>query len=249
MLKKIIRISIGILLILSIFLIGFILWALTPSGPMPEAMLVMRSTSELSVESTQWIVFRPLNQPIETGLILYPGGRVDPLSYAPTAAAIAEQGYLVVITPMPFNLAVFDPNQALDVMRAFPEIQFWAVGGHSLGGAMAANFTRNNLEFVDGLVLWASYPAQNDDLSTFELSVASIFATLDGLSSPEKIAASRQLLPANTIWTAIKGGNHAQFGWYGDQRGDNLALIDRHKQQDAIIEATVAFLKYITDKE
>jgi hypothetical protein len=114
---------------------------------------------------------------------------------------------------------------------------------------MAANFARNNLEFVDGLVLWASYPAENDNLSMIELPTTSIYATLDGLSSPEKIAASKHLLPANTIWTAIEGGNHAQFGWYGDQRGDNLALIDRQEQQDTIIEATVAFLKYLTDKE
>jgi dienelactone hydrolase len=189
------------------------------------------------------LVFKPIDQAVETGLIIYPGGRVDPISYAPTAAAIAQQGYLVVITPMPLNLAVFDANQALAVIDAYPEIRTWAIGGHSLGGAMAANFSKQNDTLIDGLALWAAYPASSDDLSNLKLQVISIYATLDGLSTPEKIEATRHLLPQNTTWIAIQGGNHAQFGWYGEQNGDNPAQISRQDQQNQIIEATLSFLK------
>jgi len=73
--------------------------------------------------------------------------------------------------------------------------------------------------------------------------VVSISASFDGLATPEKIDASRPLLPADTVWVTIQGGNHAQFGWYGPQPGDDPAAISRETQQAQIIEATVEFLE------
>jgi pimeloyl-ACP methyl ester carboxylesterase len=131
------------------------------------------------------------------------------------------------------------------VIAAYPEIQHWAVGGHSLGGAMAANYAKNHPDTVDGLALWAAYPASSDDLSVSGLHVVSIFASLDGLATGEKIDASRPLLPADTVWVSIADGNHAQFGWYGDQAGDNPATISRQEQQDQVIQATVNLLESI----
>jgi len=107
---------------------------------------------------------------------------------------------------------------------------------------MAANFAHSHPGVVQGLVLWASYPANSDNLSQSGLKVLSISGTLDGLSTPAKIAASHTLLPLDTTWVAIDGGDHAQFGWYGPQSGDNPANISRAEQQQAIIQATLAFL-------
>ena len=104
----------------------------------------------------------------------------------------------MVIVDMPLNLAVLNPGAADKVMAAYPEIQHWAIGGHSLGGAMAANYAVNHPEQVQGLVLWAAYPASSDDLSSSNLRVVSIFGSLDGLATGEKIEASRPLLPADT---------------------------------------------------
>ncbi len=73
----------------------------------------------------------------------------------------------------------------------------------------------------------------------------SVYGTLDGLATGEKIEASRALLPADTTWAPIAGGNHAQFGWYGDQAGDNPAAISRIEQQNQIVAATLALLKRI----
>jgi dienelactone hydrolase len=143
---------------------------------------------------------------------------------------------------MPLNLAVFAPDRAAEVMAAFPQIGRWAVGGHSLGGAMAARFALQNPDAVQGLVLWAAYPASTDDLSGHPLAVASIYGTLDGLATEDKIAASRPLLPGNTLWVAIEGGNHAQFGWYGPQSGDGTATISREEQQRQIVAATLELL-------
>jgi dienelactone hydrolase len=221
--------------------VGFVIWAETPLGPMPEALAALESDAQVTIETESWLSFKPTNQNPTTGLILYPGGRVDYRSYAPPARAIAEQGYLVVIPRMPLNLAVFSPGKAADVMAAYPEIDQWVVGGHSLGGAMAANFTNANPDVVDGLAFWAAYPAGSDDLSNrTDLPLISIYGTEDmGL---EGIEASHPLLPAQTQWVVLEGGNHAQFGWYGPQPGDGVASISREEQQMEIIEATSTFL-------
>lgn len=229
----------GLLVVLSA---AFVIWGSTPARPMPEALRALQSDDQVTVSDSSWIVFYPVNTTPETGFIFYPGGRVDARAYAPAARQIAAQGYLVVIVPMPLNLAVLNPGAADDVIAAYPQMQRWAVGGHSLGGAMAANFAKNNPETVQGLVLWAAYPASSDDLSASSLSVLSIYGTLDGLATGEKINASRPLLPEDTIWIPIEGGNHAQFGWYGEQSGDNAAAISRQVQQEQIVQATVAFL-------
>lgn len=230
---------------------GFTIWAYTPLGPLPMGLEALQSDASISVSQVNgWLVFRPLNTVVvTTGFIIYPGGRVDYRAYAPTARAIAAQGNLVVLTRMPFNLAVFGAQTADKVILAYPEVKNWAVGGHSLGGAMGAAYVYQNPGKVKGLVLWASYPAESNDLSDAAIQVVSIYGTEDGLATSDKIAASRQLLPADTIWVEIPGGNHAQFGWYGPQKGDNPTAVALPAQQYQITEATAAFLKALGDQQ
>jgi pimeloyl-ACP methyl ester carboxylesterase len=236
------RILLAVLGFLAVLVIGFVFWGETPARPMPEAMLALQSDGKVNVQTGRWLTFQPLTATPVTGFIIYPGGRVDYRAYAPAAHQIAAQGYLVVIAPMPLNLAVFDVNAASDVITAHPEIKHWAVGGHSLGGSMAATFVHSHADAVEGLVFWASYPAGSDDLSKSNLKVLSISGTLDGLSTPAKIEASHKLLPAHSTWVPIQGGDHAGFGWYGPQAGDNPANISREDQQAQIVRATVDFL-------
>jgi len=240
---KYVSLVIVLVLVLVLATAGFLVWAYTPAAPMPEALAALLSDSQVQVTEEGWLVFEPADTQPDTGLILYPGGRVDPRAYAPIAREIAQQGYLVVIVPMPLNLAVFGVGTAQEVIDAYPDIQQWAIGGHSLGGAMAASFANSHSDEVDGLALWAAYPASSDDLSSSGLQVASIYGTLDGLATGEKIDASRPLLPADTTWAPITGGNHAQFGWYGEQGGDNPAEISRIDQQNEIAAATISLLE------
>jgi hypothetical protein len=235
-------------LVLILALGGFVIWASMAATPMPEALSALQSDAQVEVETEPWLVFRPVGGNPTVGLILYPGGRVDARAYAPTARALAQEGFLVVIVPMPLNLAIFGPDRAAEVMVAFPDIGRWAVGGHSLGGAMSARFAYQNSEAVEGLVLWAAYPASMDDLSGYSLRVTSIYGTRDGLATEDKIAASRPLLPLDTSWVAIEGGNHAQFGWYGPQSGDQAATISREEQQKQIVAATLALLSRLGDR-
>jgi dienelactone hydrolase len=242
-----VRIAKRILLVLLALLVvaaaAFTIWAYTPLGPEPEALAAMQSGNGINVVESPYLTFTPAGVLPTTGFIIYPGGRVDYRSYAPTARAIAEQGYLAVIVPMPFNLAVFGSNRADGVIAAHPEITRWAIGGHSLGGAMSAAYLFNNPDAAEGLALWAAYPAGNNSLADSSAVVTSISATNDGLATPDKIEASRPLLPPDTTWLAIEGGNHAGFGYYGPQGGDGEATIPREDQQRQTIDATVQMLR------
>ena len=114
---------------------------------MPEAVDALNSRNGVQVVQTSgadWLVFQPDQENVDTGLIFYPGGKVDYRAYAPFAQQVASQGFLVVIPKMPLNLAVFGVDEAAKVIQSYPQIQHWAVGGHSLGGSMAAHFAFQN---------------------------------------------------------------------------------------------------------
>jgi pimeloyl-ACP methyl ester carboxylesterase len=227
---------------------GFAIWAESTPSPMSEARVALEAsvdTDGVLVTTQDRLIFRPVEQNLSTGLIFYPGGRVDPRSYAPAARDIAAEGHLVVIVPMPLNLAFLAPDRASTVVASFSEIEHWVIGGHSLGGAMAARFAYQSPSMVEGLLLWASYPARGNDLSDRDILVTSIYGTRDGLATPEEITASRALVPPNTEWVEIAGGNHAQFGWYGPQSGDNAATISREAQQREAVAASVALLERV----
>jgi len=237
-------IGLGLALLLAVG--GFVIWASNPLGPGEQALAALEAGDDVSVRVNDAIVFTPIGTEPETGLIFYPGGRVDYRSYAPVLRAIAADGYLVVLVPAPLNLMVFNPNAANTIIPQYQQIEHWAVGGHSLGGAMAANYLYTNPRVAEGLVLWASYPASNNDLSDLGLKVLSIYGTLD-MGGMEPFSASRALLPADTTWVVIEGGNHAQFGDYGFQPGDNIATISAANQQAQVLAATVKFLDVLDE--
>ena len=240
--KIIKKILLVLIIIVGLFSLGFVVWGSTPTKAMPEALNALNSDERVSVQTGKWLVFSPTAQDFTTGFIFYPGGRVDYRVYAPYARDLAEKGVLVIIPKMPLNLAVFGVNKADKIMTAYPQVTRWLIGGHSLGGSMAASYLYTHPDELDGLVLLASYPAQNNDLTNYQGGVLSISASLDGLATPDKINASRDLLPASTQWVVIEGGNHAYFGWYGLQKGDNPATITREKQQQTLLNVTLDFI-------
>jgi pimeloyl-ACP methyl ester carboxylesterase len=186
----------------------------------------------------------PADGAYDIGLVIYPGAKVPAAAYGPLARAIAGRGYLVVVTPMPFNLAVFGIGAADAVIAAHPEVAAWAMAGHSLGGSMAAQYVSDHPGAVAGLAFWASYAAK--DLSGLDLRVVSVYGTLDTgaprMSGPE----ARALVPAEADFVAVSGGNHEQMGWYTGQPNDPAATIEREEQQRHVVEATVAMLETIT---
>lgn len=172
------------------------------------------------------VVFAPQN-PV-AGLIFYPGGKVEHTAYAPLMKACADRGILCVLVEMPFNLAVFDVNAADGIKENYPQIQSWYIGGHSLGGSMAAAYLEKNADDFDGLVLLGSYSTA--DLSQADIEVLSVFGSEDWVLDIEKYAENRVNLPEGYIEKTIPGGCHAYFGTYGPQDGDGTPTISNEEQ-------------------
>lgn len=244
--RRILRaIGVAVPLLVVAGIVGF-LWYAQPQPLLPEATAALASTEHATYDGSDGLItFTPTVGPPTTGLILYPGGKVPSAGYAPQARAIAELGYLVAIVSVPFNFAVFDIDAAEPVIAAHPKIEHWVVGGHSIGGAMAAQFLSGNPGAADGLVFWAAYAAT--DLSTQDLAVRSIYGSLDaGIASFTNPSAVSNA-GADLTFAVIEGGNHEQMGWYTGQPNDPPATITRVDQQAQVIAATVVLLDEVGD--
>lgn len=234
-------ILLGLIIITIIFIASFFI---TSYGPSTQAMANLKDSTLVDVTVDNFISFAPENTAATTGLIIYPGAKVEPEAYAPLANKIAQAGYEVIITPMPLNFAIFDSNAADEVISKFPNIKNWVISGHSLGGVMAAKYASENSN-IKGVIFYASYP-QGDELKDSNIEVASIYGSLDGVANLDKIVGSKDLLPTSTTFVEIIGGNHAQFGSYGDQSGDNAAEISVDEQIEQAANASIELLDKIS---
>ena len=174
------------------------------------------------------------------GLIFYPGGKVEYTAYAPLLRACAENGILCALVRMPGNLAVLDANAADGLQQKYPEITTWYIAGHSLGGAMAANYAAAHAEDYDGLILLAAYSTK--DISQTSLRALSVYGSEDGVMNRESYEKNWSNLPADTTEVVLDGGCHAQFGSYGPQDGDGVPTISGEEQVRQSAEAIVAFV-------
>lgn len=205
----------------------------------------------------QTLRFTPKQQLQPVGFLFYPGGMVEPTAYAPMAHALATQGFTTIIVKLPLRTAAL-PGQETTVMgrtralmQADKTMNDWVVGGHSRGGALAVRFAREAADTLAGLILiGTSHPKEAAfDLAGVNLKVLKIYASNDGLASAAEVEANRHFLPADTQWVQIEGGNHAQFGYYGSQLGDNRATISRQAQQAQLVAAVQAFLATVSIAE
>ena len=162
------------------------------------------------------------------GLIFYPGGKVQFDAYEPLMQACAARGIHCVLLKMPGNLAVLDINAADGIREMFPGIEKWYIGGHSLGGSMAAAYLDKHADDFDGLILLASYSTA--DLSGFDTAVLSVYGSEDGVLNAEKYAENKKNLPEGFTEIIIPGGCHANFGMYGPQKGDGAPSITNEAQ-------------------
>lgn len=232
--------SVGVVVVTAVLLVsvGFYAWTRIASYPaFPEATAL----AEQTMSEQGWYVFEPDGTP-RAGLIFYPGGLVDPAAYAPLMRRLSDGGLLVVIVPMPLDLAVFGQGRAEKVVEAYPDIETWVIGGHSLGGAMAAEYMKTGPEEIDGIVFLASYSAESTDLSALPVAVVSIYGSEDGVAG-DVFEESLARLPEGTSLVEIEGGNHAQFGDYGPQKGDGVATVSRDEQQRLTVEAILKLVK------
>ena len=227
----------GLGIMLALGIAAFLVYFSQSHAPSPDAVAAMQSSDSVSVtEKGSLVTLMPKDQP-KAGLVFYPGARVQAAAYAGRLRPLAENGYAVFIVKFPLNLAIFGRERAGQVIAAHPEIQHWAVGGHSLGGAFASAFLQDRPD-IHGLILYASYPAGDLSKRT-DLIAVSIYGTRDALATAERINAAKPTMPPQTRYVAIEGGNHSYFGDYGMQPGDGIPTIPREEAARQIVEATL----------
>lgn len=234
--------------------LSFFAWMIysAQSRGFPKSMLQSNQIITVS-ETSENISLIPVKDKRETGFVFYPGAMIDPKSYVPMAHGLAKNGYSVYIVKLPFRSALLSVQEekvmeyTRQIFDTDQSVQRWVVAGHSRGGAIASRFAYNNIDRLSGLILIGTSHPKDDkfDLSTSGLMVMKIYAAQDGLASVSEIMETSVFLPEDTIWIEIEGGNHAQFGYYGAQLGDNQADISREEQQKITVSAILSMLNDI----
>ncbi|KNZ43027.1 alpha/beta hydrolase [Acetobacterium bakii] len=225
--------------IMGIILVAIVIGLLTYLGDYYHADTVAHealiSDNLVTVEEQgNLTIFSPADKEIDQGFVFYPGGKVEAIAYAPLMRSLAQEGFTTVIVGMPFNLAVFNADGANEAMEALPEITTWFIGGHSLGGAMASDYVAGNPEKLAGLVLMGAYP--NTTLAQTDITVLSLYGSEDGVLNREAFEQAKEKMPTDVSYQEITGGNHGNFGNYGEQEGDGIALISAPEQQAITVE-------------
>lgn len=201
-----------------------------------DTALKLQTNASARIESKEkfTIIYPDEEKDTKTGLIFYPGGKVEDISYLPLLYSLSENGITCVLVRMPFNLAVFGVNKADKVYNMLPDMKDWYIAGHSLGGAMASSYVgsldKKNENKLKGLILLAAYPVNDSKIDTI-----AIYGSEDQVLDKTKLKDSTNSLE-------IVGGVHAYFGDYGEQKGDGTATITREDQQKQTIEAIIKFI-------
>lgn len=227
---KLLSAAVGIAAILSVICVIYVNNYYRADG---IALDALQSDDAVKVEWIEDNMAAFIPEDAIAGLIFYPGGKVEYTAYAPLMHGLANEGILCVLPQMPCNLAVLDIKAADGIQEKFPEVENWYIGGHSLGGAMAAGYVTEHMDDYEGLILLAAYATK--DISQSKLQVLSIYGSRDDVLDREKYAENLRNLPEDRKEYVIEGGCHAQFGSYGRQKKDGEPEISGEEQRKVTI--------------
>lgn len=206
-----------------------------------DAIAAFSSENDITAKTLEngTLIYEP--EDAIAGFIFYPGGKVEYTAYTPLMEACASEGILCALVEMPFNLAVLDVNAADGIQEMYPEIEKWYIGGHSLGGSMAASYLADHTDVYEGLILLGSYSTA--DLSGSDISVLSIYGSEDKVMNEEKYSSNKTNLPKDSKEFVIEGGCHAYFGMYGAQDGDGTPTITNEEQIEFTVQEILTMMR------
>ena len=144
---------------------------------------------------------------------------------------------MCVVAKMPFNLAVLDINAVDGIIEQFKYVEKWYIGGHSLGGSMAAAYLEEHAEDFEGLILLGSY--STTDLTSTDFEVLSVYGSEDTVLDREKYEDNKVNLPSDFHEVVIAGGCHAYFGMDGSQDGDGEPGISNEEHIAITVDAII----------
>lgn len=230
--KKLIRIGGIVLAVFAVLIVACVIYVKDYHHSDESVSALLSGTENVSVTEIEDGLF--LDGPgEEKAVIFYPGAKVEYTAYLPLFMELAEQNVDCFVLKMPCNLAVFGINRADDILNNY-EYESWYLAGHSLGGAMAASYAASHSEKLDGLILLAAYPTKV--LTSDQLTVLTVYGSEDQVLNMQKLEEGRKYMPENYSEICIKGGNHAGFGAYGEQKGDGQAKISPEEQQKQAVD-------------
>jgi len=184
------------------------------------------------------LAFLPTSAVAPSGLLFIVGAGVAPDAYAPLLRPIAERGYPVFVVKLPYRTAPLEQHKKTAVSRARAifesnkTVRSWVIAGHSLGGALVCRIAGDRPGRVAAMVLIGTSHPKTMDLSESPIPITKVYASNDGIATVEMINATKSLLPRDTRWIEVEGGNHSRFAHYGHQPFDGSPTISREKQQD-----------------
>ncbi|MDW3646372.1 MAG: alpha/beta hydrolase [Bacteroidia bacterium] len=203
---------------------------------------VFQSDEKVLVQETESMLSFLSTEASDTEVIFYPGGMVNPISYAPLARKLAESGYSVHIIRMPWRMATKGYKQILDLFDLNDPEKKYVLGGHSQGAKMAAQFVYEHPSLMKGLYLLGTSHPRDIDMSEIEIPCVKLYAELDGQASVGEVMQNKELMPKGSEMIMIAGGNHSQFGNMGKLFMDDSPKIDRIEQQEIVREHLLEFL-------
>ena len=237
--NKKIKIALYIILALIILIVCLSVWYVNDYSHADASVnTYLNGTSNVSVEKVDNGLF--LDGPgNDSALIFYPGAKIEYISYLPLFMELANDGVDCFIVEMPGNLAFLGADSADSIIGGDKySYDEWYISGHSLGGVAASSYAINHKDKISGLILLASYPV--DDMGN--MAVLSIYGSNDKTLNKETYDESKSLMDNNLTEYVINGGNHAQFGSYGNQSGDGIATISPENQRDQTEKAILDFI-------
>ncbi|GAA6394345.1 alpha/beta hydrolase [Lawsonibacter sp. OA9] len=223
------KIALGSLLAILVLTAGGFFWYLSDYYRAEGVALEVLATED-HLEVRDDLTILSLSYPTDTATIFYPGAKVEGAAYLSLLDRLRQTGLTCILVEMPFHLAIFDVNAAEDVMAQFPDIRHWYLAGHSMGGAMASQFASEHPDKVEGLILLGTYPYGDYPVE----DTLTVYGSLNQ-SVEDKIDYTENVVK-------IEGGNHAQFGNYGPQKGDLPAAISAEEQQAQTVAAITDFI-------
>ncbi|MBR0282792.1 MAG: alpha/beta hydrolase [Oscillibacter sp.] len=219
-----------VLLVLLLLCVAFLLYVIIFGGAKPDetALEALKGGDGVTVQEIPqgWLFDGPSE---DTAIILYNAFNARETVYAPLAVKIAQETADVFVMKTPLKIAILGLNKAKEVQDSY-SYDHWYLAGHSLGGGAASIYVTSCENPPDGLILLGSYAIYQMVFEDIHIRTLSLYGSNDAALDIKQLESTRELMPEGSAMHCIEGGNHSQFGSYGQYPRSGTATITPEEQ-------------------